>query len=134
MKRLGKITLKGASGASYRFSVYPWEADFEAGGALYIVTKRREKDGGRHSHRCLWAGQTSDLAACVADHRKSSSLQSREPNCVCVHSEATESERSKIESDLMLMYRPPCDEPVNSGERDATAASGVTSGAVEARS
>ena len=112
MKKLGKITLKGASGASYRFSVYPYESEFgPTKGAVYFVTKRKEKAGGRHSHSRIYAGQTADLSASVAGHRKSSSLQSRGPNCVCVHTEGLESTRLEIESDLMSIYRPPGNAP-----------------------
>lgn len=111
MKRLGKIILKGASGASYRFRVFPWESDFRAEGAVYFVTKRKEKAGGGHAHKRIYAGQTGDLSECVADHRKSSSLQGRAANCICVHAEASESKRIEIESDLMSAYRPPCNPP-----------------------
>jgi hypothetical protein len=118
MKKLGKIKLTGASGASYDFRVYPWESEFGAEGAVYIVTKRKGTTGGRHWHSRLFAGQTSDLSASVADHRKSSALQSRSPNCICVHTEETESKRRTIESDLMSLYRPPGNDPVCPDERE----------------
>ena len=116
MKKLGKIMLKGASGASYRFRVYPWESEFESSAAVYIVTKRKEKDGGKHTHSPLFAGQTEDLALSVADHRKSSALQGRDANCVCIHAEKSEVKRVEIESDVMALYWPPCN-PAAGGER-----------------
>lgn len=110
MKKLGKITLEGASGASYRFSVYPWDAEFGAVSGVYMVTKRRTRPGGRHTHSRIYAGQTGDLSAQVSAHRRSATLKDREANCVCVHAEPAESTRLKIESDLMLKFRPPCNE------------------------
>src|SRR4051812_20600174 len=93
MKKLGKITLEGASGASYRFSVHPWERDFGAEGAVYVVTRRRSKPGGGHEHRRIFAGETANLSGSVAGHRKSIPLHERDANCICVHAEASEARR-----------------------------------------
>jgi hypothetical protein len=100
--------IKGASGASYRFRVHALEAEFGAEGAVYVVTKSRPLAEGRSAHTRIFAGQTGDLSASVAEQRRSPSVLGLGPNCVCVHPEAVESKRLAIESDLLSVFRPPC--------------------------
>ena len=109
-KKVRKIVLEGASGASYRLRVRPWDHEFGAVGAVYVVTERKERMDGGHWHSRIFAGQTGDLSARVADHRKFASFESRGANCVCFIKETRESERVRIEADLMKKYRPPCNE------------------------
>lgn len=43
MAKIGTMTLKGNSGQSYQFNVYPFGTEFKAKGAVYYISKRTEK-------------------------------------------------------------------------------------------
>src|SRR5438445_10852651 len=60
--KLGTITLKGASGASWTFDVYPRDTAFRAVGAVYVQSVRTPKIGGGGNHQFIYAGQTGDLS------------------------------------------------------------------------
>jgi hypothetical protein len=108
MKKFGKIVLEGASGASYPFKVYPWQADFKPEGGVFVVTKRKQLKGGRRAHSRIFAGQTANLSTRVAECRDTKAFQGHEANCICVHTEPAEKKRVAIETDLLSKFRPPC--------------------------
>lgn len=105
-----KITVPGASGASYRFTVHDLESALPTSGAVYFITRRTEHEGRRHTHARIYAGHAADVAARVTDHRNFATFDSHKPNCVCVLPEKVEAERVRIESDLISKFRPPCND------------------------
>ena len=110
MTEVGTLTLKGATGQTYDFSVYTYDTESKAVGAVYLITRReREPDGG-YNHTAIYIGETGDLSTRFDDHHKESCFTQNNANCNCIHLDANEDSRLKKEADLIANYNPPCND------------------------
>lgn len=111
MAKIGTLTLKGASGATYSFDVYPADANWaENIACVYYVSKRTEKPGGGGSHTAIYVGETEDLKDRHADHHKQKCFEKHGYNCISIHHEKSAKARLQIEEDLREAYDPPCND------------------------
>lgn len=99
-------TLTGDSGDEYEFEVHALDANFDAVGAVYAVT-RKEGD----EHVVLYVGQTGALSDRFDGHHKSGCFDEKDADCLCVHLDGNEDSRLKKESDLISRYHPTCNGP-----------------------
>jgi len=95
------ITLRGKSGASYDFDVYPWGQEFRPVGGVYVVLKSAS-DG------IIYIGQTADLSERFDAHHKAACFTRYGKTHIGVHPDESEQRRLAIESDLIAYYNPPC--------------------------
>ncbi|MBW9267381.1 MAG: GIY-YIG nuclease family protein [Candidatus Thiodiazotropha sp. (ex. Lucinisca nassula)] len=98
------LPIQGASGTTYRFTVYPWGTQFQSFGAVYTVL--RNNGGGRYS--ILYVGQTGDMEERFDDHHKQRCFDRNGKTHIGVLPEPNEQRRLAIESDLVNAYNPPC--------------------------
>ncbi|MBI5028985.1 MAG: hypothetical protein HZB51_00560 [Chloroflexi bacterium] len=108
MARLGTMKLEGTSGTLYRFRIYSWTTSFKPVGAVYFVTRRFEKSGGRFRHQRIYLGQTQDLSEGFEKHTQKESFEQHSANCICVHRENDETQRQQIEQDLRPKHKALC--------------------------
>lgn len=108
MAKLGTLTLIGESGQEYQFDVYPIDTSFNSLGAVYYISKRDRKSDGKGSHTKIYIGQTGDLSERFDNHHKADCFTSHSANCISILLESNESNRFKIETDLVRAYNPPC--------------------------
>lgn len=108
MTKIGTLTLTGASGAKYEFTVYPFGTDFEAIPAIYYISKRTEKSDGGGNHLEIYIGETNNLSERFDNHHKASCFRRYKANALSIRQESNESKRLKIEKDLIDAYKPPC--------------------------
>jgi hypothetical protein len=99
-------TLTGDSGRKYEFEVYALDAELDAVGAVYAVTRR---DGDRHVP--LYFGQTGDISVRLSGHHKSECFDENDADCLCVHRDDELDSRLKKELDLMIRHHPACNGP-----------------------
>lgn len=99
------VTLKGVSGRSYDFDVYPWGTSFKPVGAVYTVLK---KNGTNFS--ILYIGQTGDLSERFNNHHKRPRFDRNGKTHIGIHLESAESRRFDIETDLVRNYSPVCND------------------------
>ena len=97
------ITLRGTSGSSYTFSIYPLGQAFKALGGVYAILRF---EGG--SYQVLYVGQTGDLSERFDDHHKAACFSRNGATHIAVLVEPSESRRLMIEKDLTAMYSPIC--------------------------
>lgn len=105
MGKVTTISLKGASGRTYDFDVYPWGTQFKPLGAVYTVLKRNQVD-----YSILYIGQTGDLSERFDNHHKRFCFDQRGKSHLGIHLEPSEAKRLGIESDLLGRYSPPCND------------------------
>ncbi|MEW8057721.1 MAG: hypothetical protein AB2796_20615 [Candidatus Thiodiazotropha sp.] len=99
------VTLKGVSGRSYDFDVYPWGTSFKAVGAVY---NKKKKNGTNFS--ILYIGQTGDLSERFDNHHKRPCFDRNGKTHIGIHLESAESRRFDIETDLVRNYSPVCND------------------------
>ncbi|GMR05988.1 MAG: hypothetical protein BMS9Abin25_0569 [Gammaproteobacteria bacterium] len=99
------ITLKGASGRTYEFNVYPWGTSFKPLGAVYAVLKKPPSN-----FTILYIGQTGDLSTRFDDHHKQACFDRNGKTHIGIHLESTESGRLAIEADLLANYSLVCND------------------------
>ncbi|MHB1862232.1 MAG: GIY-YIG nuclease family protein [Gemmatimonadaceae bacterium] len=95
------VILKGRSGATYGFTVYPIDTKFKAVGAVYTILQS-SSDG------IIYIGQTGDLSERFDDHHKATCFARHGASFIGVHGETSERNRLAIETDLVQHYGPPC--------------------------
>jgi len=108
MGTLELLMLRGRSGNVYPFRVYPLPSALKPIEAVFVISKRIMESDGRGDHEPLYIGQTEDLADSLANYKKLPCVNKYRANCVCVHAAAGETEREKIENDLLGYYSLPC--------------------------
>jgi hypothetical protein len=104
------MDLKGASGTSWRFDVYPRETTFRAVGAVYVQSVRTPKMGGGGDHQFIYAGQTGDLSNRPLNHHKKACFDRHGANALLIYVEGNERTRLAIERDLIRSLNPPCND------------------------
>ena len=110
MAERGTVRLKGASGASYWFHLFEWDARFGPVAAVYAVTRRYGTTGDDRSHTVIYVGEAHELSASFDSHPKAACFWQYSANCVCTYMEATSSMRRRIARDLIEHYWPPCND------------------------
>ena len=98
------LTLKGKSGNTYDFDVYPWRTNFNAVGAVYIVLKILSNG----EYDLIYIGQTGDLSSRFGDHHNQSCFDRHGKTHIGIHRESSEKQRFAIESDLIANYTTNC--------------------------
>ncbi len=106
MSRLASVKVKGASGTSYVFHLYPWGTPFKPVGAVYIVARRSAKPGGGFHHKRIHLGQTADLSQGVVQADQRNEFERHAANCICVHPEKDKGRRQEIQDDLSSQRSP----------------------------
>jgi hypothetical protein len=104
MAQQATVTIRGASGASYPFQVFPWGKPFQRFGAVYSVLKKRAD--GRFD--ILYIGQTADMSERFDDHHKELCFRRHGRTHIGVHPDPSEVRRRAIETDLIRGNRTPC--------------------------
>lgn len=99
------VTLKGTSGKTYDFDVYPWGTSFKPLGAVYTVLKKNPPN-----FYVQYVGQTSDLSTRFDSHHKQSCFDRNGKTHIAVHPESSESIRLSKEADLVDSYNPACND------------------------
>jgi predicted GIY-YIG superfamily endonuclease len=103
------LPLIGASGVTYNFNVHSKDVTFKALGAVYVITRRYQKQGSiTFTHDIIYIGQTKDLSSRFYDHHRETCFNRNNWNCICVHQDANEASRLKKEADLIAAQNPPC--------------------------
>ncbi len=110
MAKFGKLTLKGASGQTFDFTVYSYDTEFKAVGAVYGITRRQKKPDGNYNHATIYIGETGDLSTRFDSHHKQLCFTSHHANCKCIPPDANEDSRRRKEADLIDNYNPPCND------------------------
>jgi len=105
---MATLTLTGASGTKYEFTIHDFGPDFNAVGAVYAITKRYQKQDGNYTHSVIYIGQTEDLSTRFDNHHKEDCFTANGANCTCIHRDDDEQSRLDKESDLVEAYKPPC--------------------------
>jgi excinuclease UvrABC nuclease subunit len=99
------IMASGASGSKYRFYLYPWDANLNALGGVYMVLRKTIQNG---NHTVLYIGQTSDLSERFDNHHKKSCFDRNRKSHIAAMLEPSEAKRLRIEGDLIGNYSPTC--------------------------
>ena len=110
MTKLGTLKLAGASDQTYNFTVYNYDTEFTAVGAVYEITRRERKPDGNYSHTAIYIGETGDLSTRFDNHHKESCFTQNNANCKCIHLDANEDSRLMKEADLIANYNLPCND------------------------
>ena len=105
---MSTITLKGCSGSSYEFTVYKKETTFKAVGGVYYIAKIIE-----NTHYRIYLGITNDLSTRFDNHHKENCFKNNNATHICIYRSSTESERIRIEKDILCKYNFPCNEVNN---------------------
>lgn len=108
MPKLATVTLKGASGKTYEFSVYPRANLFKPLGAVYFMAKRIPQPEGGGDYTWIYVGETADLSKRPFDDMHKACIDRNEANSVCLHMEEDAEARRTIEADLREALDPPC--------------------------
>ena len=108
MSKIEDFAFYGASGGQYIFQVYPIGTEFKDIGAVYIFTRREINSRGGVIHNLLYIGRSNSLPRRLTSlHHKWEGVLRNRGNCVCVYSESNDSDRNRIEDDLIRKYLPP---------------------------
>jgi hypothetical protein len=101
MAKIADLPVKGLSGATYTFEVYPISSNWAEVGAVYLVTKRVQKPDGGGNHTYIYVGQTENLKTRHSSHHKAECFVQHGANCLCVIVKPGEQERLNIEKDIL---------------------------------
>ncbi|MBN2581393.1 MAG: hypothetical protein JXB10_20595 [Pirellulales bacterium] len=108
MASLGKTVIKGGSGKTYRFRVYPLGTKFRKISGVYVITNRYHNEGTGYRHKTLYIGQTEDFSMPIDRHDKAQEFMQHGANCICVQSDASEDSRTVKAQDLVAALHPRC--------------------------
>ena len=103
------INLTGISGRVYTFEIYPIDTTIKPVGAVYVFTSARPNANGGHIHNIVYIGQTGNLNERLSYHHKEGCIDRNGANRICIRVTPNESDRLRIEADLIAKYQPPCD-------------------------
>lgn len=98
------VTLRGAAGTVYPFTVYPWGTPFQDFGAIYLVLRRAAAG----DYRVLYIGRTAHLSERFESHHKNGCFRQHGRTHIAVHAEPSAARRQVIETDLILAHTTPC--------------------------
>ncbi len=100
------LPLRGRSGATYLFTVFPWGTSFKQLGGVYVVLRREQLD----QYTVLYVGQTEDLRTRFDNHHKQGCFDRNRKTHIGVLLESSEQRRLAIEADPIAAYRPTCND------------------------
>lgn len=108
MSKIEDFAFYGASQSQYIFQVYPIGTEFKDIGGVYIFTRREINSRGEITHNLLYIGKSNSLPRRLTRlHHKWDAVLRNHGNCVCVYSASNDSDRNRIENDLIRKYQPP---------------------------
>ncbi len=110
MSSLGKTIFDGASGKTYRFTVYPWGTKIRKVSGLYVIAHRSHDNTSGYQHEAIYVGQTEDLSQPFDRHHKAQEFGQHGANCICLHSDDSEDSRIEKERDLVAAMHPVCND------------------------
>jgi hypothetical protein len=108
MASLSRTVLKGDSGKTYRFRIYPLGTKFRKIGGVYIITNRYHREDAGYRHKTLYIGRTGDFSEPMDQHDKVREFVEHGANCICVLSDESEDSRLVKERDLIASLHPVC--------------------------
>lgn len=108
MEKLGTTTFYDANEAAYTFDVYPLDAAFHDGGAVYVVARRYQDEDGSFAHDPVYVGQTDDLSTHFRSHPRRSCFEKHDADAACVFADPEQATRQEIETALLQRYEAPC--------------------------
>lgn len=106
MALLGKVKLTSASGAQYRFRVFPLGTRFKSISGVYLITRRAIRAEGGHRHKILHVGHTDDFSQPFDGYRKAQELVRYGANCICVQTDTSVESRCRKQQDLIATFAP----------------------------
>jgi len=110
MSNTPTINLKGKSGTEFTFYIYDLNTTFKSVGGIYAFTKRTQNSNGTWNHTILYIGKTEDFSTRFTNHHKANCYLNKGADRLCIRQVDTESEREKMEKDLIQYYNPPCND------------------------
>jgi hypothetical protein len=99
------LTLHGASGTSYTFSLYQRGETLPSVCAVYVVLGASGTDT-----RVVYVGETEDCCQRHGNHHKEWCFKYHGATRIGVHYETSNIRRLAIERDLIANYHPPCND------------------------
>ncbi|MDT7832035.1 hypothetical protein RQM59_06565 [Flavobacteriaceae bacterium S356] len=105
---MATITLEGCSGKSYEFIIHAKGTNFNSVGGVYYITKIKN-----NKHTRIYLGITNDLSTRFDNHHKEDCFEENGATHIAIHKSSSESEREKIEKDILCKYNFPCNEQNN---------------------
>ena len=99
----------GISKTTYPFETHSLGTEFPGIGAVYMFT-RGTQSGSGIIHEPLYIGETEPLEGSFCDREKFNCVRQHGGDFICIHREADEYLRRKIESDLIAALNPICNE------------------------
>lgn len=100
------INWPGQSGKEYTYWIYPAGASFKDAPGNYIYAKQTKP--GYWSP--LYIGQTNSLATRLSNHEKETCAKRNGATHIHAHTSGGEPERLAEEKDLIVRWKPPCNE------------------------
>lgn len=111
MGKLGTVNLKGKSGNSYEFEIYPTNQVFNSVGAVYAILKYEVKPGTTEFwYRHVYVGETGDLSTRFSNHHKQDCFDTHGANRIAVHVDNSEKSRKTKEDDILNGGQWPCND------------------------
>lgn len=118
MTDIGKTTtIKGESGAEYKFKLYTFDSFTEIEHywtsvipAVFLFTKRSPSNGAYY-HSYLYVGETDDLSSHFIAFSKQLEIMLHQANCIGIYTlagVAVKEERVRILHDILEARRFPC--------------------------
>lgn len=101
-----QTTLTGKSGKQYQFTAYPRISSWNGVAGVYVIL--RNTSGGT----VLYVGETENLRDRMANHHKQACFDRNGWTHLGWLGETSSARRLDIERDLMLQYRPTCNDQV----------------------
>ena len=100
------MSVKGASGAIYTFTMYPIGTSFKALAGLYLFT--RAETNGHHTY--IYLGITNDLSVRFDNHHKEDCITKNKATHISILLENSEERRKAIEKDILAAISTTCNE------------------------
>ena len=99
---MATIIFTGKSEKKYKFEIFDINTEWNDNiSAIYIVTKRKQKDDGGYSHNIIYIGRTKDLKERHSNHHQQDCFDKHNANCICIYQEENEQKLIDIETDLI---------------------------------
>jgi excinuclease UvrABC nuclease subunit len=108
-----KFALQGKSGTVYRFSIYPIDEECKDESGIYVFTRRHKHTDGAFTHDVIYIGKAKSFEKRFYDHHKGDCIDKNKANCLRLMEVSNETERIKIEKDLLAAHNTSCNEVNN---------------------
>lgn len=111
MSLLTTIALTGKSGTSYKFNVYPITEECPSESGIYFFGNFNKI---ANTISIIYIGKAESFQSRFYNHHKDECVKNNGGNVICLMQVKNESERTKIEDDLLKAYPTKCNEVNNS--------------------